>query len=92
MLVMALFNVLLGGVIGQRCRVMLLAPLTVIAGVEGLLCTVPPRTWTAVAWPAGVLLLFLEVGYLAGSAYAVYCRAPSSSRLEMSTATEMSGQ
>ena len=92
MLVMGPLNILLGGVIGRRCRVMMLAPLSLLAGVEGLLWSLPSPTWTTIAWNAGVLVFFLDVGYLIGSAYAVYRRVPGSSRLEISTAAELSGQ
>ena len=92
MLVMGLLNILLGGVIGWRCRVMMLAPLSLVAGLEGLLCNLPSPTWTAIAWDAGVLVFFLDIGYLIGSAYAVYRRVPGSHRLEISTAAELSRQ
>jgi hypothetical protein len=96
MLMMAVLNVFLGGVVGRRCRVMMLAPLSVIAPLEVLLYNPPPRAWSTVAWHGGILFLLLQLGYLAGSAYSVYrdhFRAPvRSSQLEISTAAEMSGQ
>ena len=87
MLVMGLLNILLGVVIGWRCRVMMLAPLSLVAGLEGLLWSLP-----AIAWDVGVLVFFLDIGYLIGSAYAVYRLVPGSPRLEISTAAELSGQ
>jgi hypothetical protein len=92
MLVMGLLNVLLGGVVGWRCRVMMLGPLSLVAGVEGLLWSLPSPIWTTIAWRVGVLVFFLDVGYLSGSAYAVYRRVPASPRLKISTAAELSGQ
>jgi hypothetical protein len=92
MFVMALLNVILGGVVGRRCPVMMLAPLSVIAGLEGLLCSQAAPTWTTVAWHAGVLVFFLDIGYLAGSAYAVYGSTTGSPRLKISTAPETSTQ
>ena len=92
MLVMGTLNILLGGVIGWRCRVMMLAPLSLVAGAEGLLWSLPSPTWTAIAWDVGVLVFFLDIGYLIGSAYAVYRLVPGSPRLEISTAAELSGQ
>jgi hypothetical protein len=92
MLVMGLLNVLLGGVIGWRCRVMMLAPLSLVAGVEGLLWSLPTPGWTTIAWRVGVLVFSLDVGYLTGSACAVYRRVPGSPRLKISTAAELSGQ
>ena len=92
MLVMGLLNILLWVVIGWRCRVMMLAPLSLVAGLEGLLWSLPSPTWTAIAWDVGVLVFFLDIGYLIGSAYAVYRLVPGSPRLEISTAAELSGQ
>jgi len=92
MRVLGLLNVLLGGVVGWRCQVMMLAPLSLFAGVEGLLWSLPSPTWTAIAGRGGVLVLLLDIGYLTGSAYAVYRRVPVSPRLEMSAAAELSRQ
>jgi hypothetical protein len=92
MLVMGLLNVLLGGAIGWRCRVMMLAPLSLVAGFEGLLWSLPTPGWTTIAWRVGVLIFFLDVGYLTGSACAVYRRVPGSHPLKISTAAELSGQ
>jgi len=90
MLMLGPLNVLLGGVVGRRCQVMMLAPLSLFAGVEGLLSSLPSPTWTAIAWHVGVLVFFLDIGYLTGSAYAVYRRVPGSPRLEISAAAELS--
>ena len=92
MLMMGLLNVFLGGVVGGRCRVMMLAPLSLVASLEGLVCSLPSPTWTTIAWHVGVLVFFLDIGYLGGSAYAVYCRVPGSPRLEISTAAELRGR
>ena len=92
MLVLGLLNVLLGGVVGWRCQVMMLAPLSLFAGVEGFLWSLPSLTGTAIAWHVAVLVFFLDIGYLAGSAYAVYCRVPGSPRLEIPSAAELSRQ
>jgi hypothetical protein len=66
MLVLGLLNILLGGVVGWRCQVMTLAPLSLFAGVEGLLWSLPSLTWTAIAWDVGVVVFFLDIGYLTG--------------------------
>jgi hypothetical protein len=93
MLGMGLLNVFLGGVVGGwRCRVMMFAPLSLVAGVEGFLWSLPSPTWTTIAWQVGVLVFCLDVGYLSGSAYALYRRVPRSPRLNISTASEVSGQ
>lgn len=95
MLGMALLNIILGGVIGLRYRVMIIAPLSAVTAFEGLLCGMPPRNWMTVAWQGGVLVLCLAIGYLAGSAYGVYridLRSADPSHLEISTLTEMSRQ
>jgi hypothetical protein len=92
MLVLGLLNILLGGVVGWRCQVMTLAPLSLFAGVEGLLWSLPSLTWTAIAWDVGVVVFFLDIGYLTGSAYAVYRRVPGSPQLGISTAAELSRQ
>ena len=59
---------------------------------RGFLWSLPSPTWTTIAWQVGVLAFCLDVGYLSGSAYALYRRVPRSPRLKISTAGEVSGQ
>ncbi len=71
MWLLVLANCLLGALLGIRCRVWILVPLSAIPILEvGVL--VFPATWISMLWQAGVLIVSLEVGYLVGNAIGVF--------------------
>jgi hypothetical protein len=67
MILAALLNGLFGVICGLRFRVLILAPLTVVAVGEMFFLKTPNDTWTSISLSTIILIFSIEIGYFGGA-------------------------
>jgi hypothetical protein len=67
MILTALLNGLFGVICGLRFRVLILAPLTVVALGETFFLKMPNDTWSLISIKTIVLIFSVEIGYFGGA-------------------------
>jgi hypothetical protein len=67
MILTALLNGLFGVICGLRFRVLILAPLTVVALGEIFFLKTPNDTWSSISLSTIVLIFSIEIGYFGGA-------------------------